>query len=160
MTFIYLVPEYRWYSVLALSFGIRSKTLTVKEIWQFKVFQKIIAWKYSNDWIWPNWWPGVTRIEVLSSYNPIPGFQEGTVRHTAVTNIEKIWHGLGHYSSYTLGPICIFSTRWSAVPARNASAVHANKCPSKFQPPNSSFCGVWDVQRFWRKGCCWLPLEN
>ena len=25
---------------------------------------------------------GVTRIEVLSSYNPIPGFQGGTLRHT------------------------------------------------------------------------------
>ena len=28
-------------------------------------------------------------IEVLSSYNPISGFQEGTIRHTAVTKVEK-----------------------------------------------------------------------
>ena len=56
----------------------------------------------------PNWWHGVTRIDVMSSYNPIPGFQGGgTVRHTAVTKIEKIWHGFGHYSSYTLWPIYI-----------------------------------------------------
>ena len=65
-----------------------------------------MAWKYSDILIWPNWWPGVTRIEMLSSYNPISGFQGGTVRHTAVTKMKKIWHGLCHYSSYTLWPIC------------------------------------------------------
>ena len=53
-------------------------------------FFKIIVWKYSDIWIWPNWWPGVTRIEVLSSYNSIPGFPGGTVRHTAVTKMEKL----------------------------------------------------------------------
>jgi hypothetical protein len=35
-------------------------------------------------------------MEVLSSSNPVPGFQGGTVRHTAVTKIEKIRHGFGH----------------------------------------------------------------
>ena len=49
-------------------------------------------------------------MEVLFSYNPIPGFQEGTVRHTTVTRIEKIWRGLGHYSSYTIWPICLQQT--------------------------------------------------
>ena len=32
----------------------------------------------------------MTRIEVLSSYKPVPGFQRGTVGHTKVTKIEKI----------------------------------------------------------------------
>ena len=40
ITFIYLVPDDSWYLGLALSFGIRSKALTVEEIWQFKVFTK------------------------------------------------------------------------------------------------------------------------
>ena len=31
----------------------------------------------------------MTRIEVLFSYNPIPGFQGSTVRNTSVTKIEK-----------------------------------------------------------------------
>ena len=31
----------------------------------------------------------MTRIEVLSSYNPITGFQGSTVRNTSVTKIEK-----------------------------------------------------------------------
>ena len=31
----------------------------------------------------------MTRIEVLSSYNPIPSFQGDTVRNTSVTKIEK-----------------------------------------------------------------------
>jgi hypothetical protein len=39
----------------------------------------------------------VTRIEVLSSYNPIPGFQGGTVRHTLVKKTEKKGHQIGHY---------------------------------------------------------------
>ena len=43
-------------------------------------------------------------MEVLSSSNPVPGFQGGTVRHTAVTKMEKIVHGFGHYSSYTFIP--------------------------------------------------------
>ena len=64
---------------------------------------------YGDIWIWPNWWPGVTRIEVLASYNPIPGFQGGTVRHTTVTKMEKIRHGFGHYSSYTFYSICTTS---------------------------------------------------
>ena len=55
---------------------------------------------------WPNWWPGVTRMEVLSCTYPVPGFQGGTVRHTAVTKMEKIRHGFGHYYSYTFYPIC------------------------------------------------------
>ena len=42
---------------------------------------------------------------MLSRNNPIPGVHKGTVRHTEVTKIEKLWHGLGHYSSYTLWPI-------------------------------------------------------
>ena len=33
------------------------------------------------------------------------GFQGGTVRHTTVTQMEKIRHGFGHYSSYTFYPI-------------------------------------------------------
>ena len=37
---VYLVPDDSWYWGLALSFGIRSKALTVEEISQFKVFQK------------------------------------------------------------------------------------------------------------------------
>ena len=48
----------------------------------------------------------MTRIEVLSSYKPVPGFQGGTVGQTAVTKIEKIRHGFGHYSFYTFCPIC------------------------------------------------------
>ena len=47
----------------------------------------------------------MTHIEVLSSYKPVPGFQGGTVGQTAVTKIEKIRHGFGHYSSYTFCPI-------------------------------------------------------
>ena len=39
----------------------------------------------------------MTRIEMLSSYNPIPGFQGGTVRNTSVTKIEKKGHHIGHY---------------------------------------------------------------
>ena len=35
---------------------------------------------------------GVTCIEVLSSYNQIPGFQGGTLRHTLVTKTEKKGH--------------------------------------------------------------------
>ena len=31
----------------------------------------------------------MTRIEVLSSYKPVPGFQGGTVGQTAVTKMEK-----------------------------------------------------------------------
>ena len=46
-------------------------------------------------------------MEVLSSSNPVPGFQGGTVRHTAVTNMEKIRYGFGHCSSYTFDPICV-----------------------------------------------------
>ena len=42
ITFILLLPDDSWYSGLALSFGIRSKALTVKEIWQFKVFQRLL----------------------------------------------------------------------------------------------------------------------
>ena len=53
---------------------------------------------------WPNWWPGVTRMEVLSSYKLVQGFQGGTVRHTTVEKIEKIRHGFGHYSSYKFYP--------------------------------------------------------
>jgi hypothetical protein len=40
-------------------------------------------------------------MEVVSSSNPVPGFQGGTVRHTAVTKMKKKRHGFGHYSSYT-----------------------------------------------------------
>ena len=47
----------------------------------------------------------MTRLEVLSSCNPVPGFQGGAVRHTTVTKMEKIGHGFGHYSSYTFYPI-------------------------------------------------------
>ena len=32
----------------------------------------------------------MTRIEVLSSYKPVPGFQGGTVGQTPVTKMEKI----------------------------------------------------------------------
>ena len=63
--------------------------------------KKITAWKYNDILIWPNCWPGVTRIEVLSSYKPVSGFQVGTVGQTAVTKIEKIKNGFCHYSSYT-----------------------------------------------------------
>ena len=106
---VYILPDDSWYSGLALSFGIRSKSLTVEEKWPFKVFQKIISWKQSDILIWPNWWPGVTRIEVLSSYKPVTGFQGGTVGQTAVTKMEKIRHGFCHYSSYTFCPIYILS---------------------------------------------------
>ena len=82
----------------------RSKPLTVEDYWQFKVCKKKKSWKYGDIWSWPNWWPGVTRIEVLPSYNPIPGFQVGTVRLT-VTKTEKIRHGSCNYSSYTLWSI-------------------------------------------------------
>ena len=41
----------------------------------------------------------MTRIEVLSSYNPIPGFQRSTVRNTSVIKIEKKGHQIGHYFS-------------------------------------------------------------
>ena len=48
----------------------------------------------------------MTRIKVLSSYKPVPGFQGDTVGQTAVTKIEKIRQGFSHYSSYTFCPIC------------------------------------------------------
>ena len=54
---------------------------------------------YAYILILPNWGSWVTRIEVLSSYNPIPGLQGGTVRHTSVTNMEKKGHQIGHYFS-------------------------------------------------------------
>ena len=38
-------------------------------------------------------------LGVPSSYNPIPGFQGGTVRHTLVTETEKKGHQIGHYFS-------------------------------------------------------------
>ena len=47
----------------------------------------------------------MTRIEGLSCFNSIPGFQGGTVMHTTVTKMEKKIHGFGHYSSYTFYPI-------------------------------------------------------
>ena len=37
----------------------------------------------------------MTRIEVLSSYNTITGFQGSTVRNTSVTKIEKKGHQMG-----------------------------------------------------------------
>ena len=37
---VYLIADDSWYSGLALSFGIRSKALTVQEWWQFKVLRK------------------------------------------------------------------------------------------------------------------------
>ena len=53
------------------------------------------------------------RIEMLSSYKPVPGFQGGTVGQTAVTKIEKIRHGLGHYSFNTFCPICeVFNVQY------------------------------------------------
>ena len=48
----------------------------------------IIAWKLSDTWNCPNWWPGVTCIEVLSSSNPVPGFQGGTVRDTVSVSVS------------------------------------------------------------------------
>ena len=59
ITFIYLLPNDSCHSGLALSFGIRSKALTLCKIF----FSKIIAWKFKNIWIWPKCLPGVTCIE-------------------------------------------------------------------------------------------------
>ena len=41
----------------------------------------------------------MTRIEVLSSYNPIPGFQRSTAKNTSVTKIKKKGHQISHYFS-------------------------------------------------------------
>ena len=46
-------------------------------------------------------------MRVLSSSNPVLGFQGGTVKHTAVTKMERISHGFGHYSSYKFYPIYV-----------------------------------------------------
>ena len=56
-------------------------------------------WKHSDILIWPNWWPGVTSIEVLSSYQPVPGFQGGTVSHTSVTKMEKKGHQISYITN-------------------------------------------------------------
>ena len=67
-----------------------------------------------NNWLKIQWDLDLAKlmtlgdIQVLPSYNPVPGFKGGTVRYTAVTNIEKIWHGFGHYSSCTFYPIYIY----------------------------------------------------
>ena len=77
-------------------------------------FVKKRSQKSWDIWIWPNWWPVVTRIEVLPSYNPIPGFQEGTVRHTLVTKTEKKGHQISHFFPRHFNPyiyICIYG-RW------------------------------------------------
>ena len=104
---IYLIKDDSWYWGLALSFEIRSKALTVEEVWLLKFFKRKSIWKLSDNCIWPNWWPGVTRIKVLSSYNPVQRFKRGTVRHTAVTKKKKIWHGFGHYSSTHVIPYLV-----------------------------------------------------
>ena len=39
--------------------------------------------------VWEQRRLGVTRIDVLSSYNPILGFQGGPVRHTTVKGLRK-----------------------------------------------------------------------
>ena len=50
----------------------------------------------------------MTQIEVLSSYNPIPGFLGSTVMNTSVTKIEKKEHQIGYYFSKAFGPICTY----------------------------------------------------
>ena len=83
---VYSKPNDSWYSKLALSFGNRSKAPTLQEGLKFEVLGRKKSWKYSDIWIWPNWRSGMTRIEVLSSYNPIPGKHS---KKTSVTKIEK-----------------------------------------------------------------------
>ena len=90
--FIFLVPDDSWYSGLALSFEIRSKVNGRGDM-TASCFKKIIAWKYRNNWIWPNRWTGV-----------LPGkHSKAHFSHKSGENMAWI----GSLSFYTLWPLYI-----------------------------------------------------